>query len=65
LFGIFFLINKFFMFCEEFYPEASMLAGILLGDESGISAEFKKAFKNTGTSHIIVINGKVHLKLNG
>jgi predicted membrane metal-binding protein len=53
------------MFCEEFYPEASMLAGILLGDESGISAEFKKAFKNTGTSHIIVINGKVHLKLNG
>ncbi len=38
-------------------PEASLLAGILLGTESGISAEVRQAFNLTGTSHIIAISG--------
>ena len=35
----------------------SLLAGILLGDESGIPEHVDQAFKDTGTSHIIVISG--------
>jgi competence protein ComEC len=38
-------------------PEASLLAGILLGVEKGIPAPVRKAFDKTGTSHIIAISG--------
>ena len=38
-------------------PEASLLSGILLGDESGIPEDVDQAFRDTGTSHIIVISG--------
>jgi competence protein ComEC len=38
-------------------PEASLLAGILLGIESGIPEEVAEAFNDTGTSHIIAISG--------
>jgi len=38
-------------------PEASLLAGILLGEDKNIPAEVKLAFTNTGTSHIIAISG--------
>ncbi len=38
-------------------PEASLMAGILLGVETGISKDLKKAFQDTGTSHIIAISG--------
>jgi competence protein ComEC len=38
-------------------PEASLLAGILLGVESGIPDDVDQAFRDTGTSHIIVISG--------
>ena len=38
-------------------PEASLVAGILLGVESGISTDVQEAFRLTGTSHIIVISG--------
>jgi competence protein ComEC len=38
-------------------PEASLLAGILWGDESGISADVEAAFRDTGTAHIIAISG--------
>jgi len=38
-------------------PEASLLAGILLGVESGISAGLNEAFVATGTSHIVAISG--------
>lgn len=38
-------------------PEASLLAGILLGVESGISDQVQKAFRETGTTHIIAISG--------
>ncbi len=38
-------------------PEASLLAGILLGVESGISDQVQSAFRETGTTHIIAISG--------
>ncbi len=38
-------------------PEASLLAGILLGVDTGLSKDIQQAFKNTGTSHIIAISG--------
>ena len=38
-------------------PEASLLAGILLGIESGISSEVRQAFNDTSTTHIIAISG--------
>jgi len=38
-------------------PEASLLAGILLGVESGIPEGVQRAFRDTGTSHIIAISG--------
>ena len=37
--------------------EASLLAGILLGDDNGLPADLQQAYKNTGTSHIIAISG--------
>ncbi len=38
-------------------PEASLLAGILLGDDNGLPAALQQAYKNTGTAHIIAISG--------
>ncbi len=38
-------------------PEASLLAGILLGVESGIPEHVQQAFRDTGTAHIIAISG--------
>lgn len=38
-------------------PEASLLAGILLGIEANIPAPVEAAFEATGTSHIIAISG--------
>jgi competence protein ComEC len=38
-------------------PEASLLAGILLGVDTGLTKELQNAFKNTGTAHIIAISG--------
>jgi len=38
-------------------PEASLLAGILLGVETGISPQVLEAFRLTGTAHIIAISG--------
>ena len=38
-------------------PEASLLAGILLGVESGIPEDVMRDFVNTGTAHIIAISG--------
>ncbi|NUM43994.1 MAG: ComEC/Rec2 family competence protein [Anaerolineales bacterium] len=38
-------------------PEAALLAGILLGIESGIPADLDQAFRDTGTAHIIAISG--------
>ncbi len=38
-------------------PEASLLAGILLGVDTGLTPDLQNAFKNTGTAHIIAISG--------
>jgi competence protein ComEC len=38
-------------------PEASLLAGILLGVDTGLPKDIQDAFKNTGTAHIIAISG--------
>jgi len=38
-------------------PQASLLTGILLGDESGISPHLKEDFARVGASHVIAISG--------
>ncbi len=38
-------------------PEASLIAGILLGVESGIPDKVERAFQDSGTAHIIAISG--------
>ncbi len=38
-------------------PQASLLTGILLGDDLGIPKSVQNAFRTTGTSHIIAISG--------
>lgn len=38
-------------------PEASLLAGILLGVDSGLPPRVRQAFNDTGTAHIIAISG--------
>ncbi len=38
-------------------PEASLMAGILLGVDTGLPAGLQQAFKDTGTAHIIAISG--------
>ena len=38
-------------------PQASLLTGILLGDDAGIPKSVQDAFRTTGTSHIIAISG--------
>ena len=37
-------------------PEASLLAGILLGEDNGLPASLQQAYKNTGTAHVIAIS---------
>jgi competence protein ComEC len=38
-------------------PQAGLLSGILLGDESSIAPETEDAFARTGASHVIAISG--------
>ena len=38
-------------------PQASLLTGILLGNEAGLSADVQDKFRRTGTTHIIAISG--------
>jgi competence protein ComEC len=38
-------------------PESSLLAGILLGVDTGLTNDLQQAFKDTGTAHIIAISG--------
>ena len=38
-------------------PEASLLAGILLGDDNGMPVDLQQAYENTGTGQIIAISG--------
>jgi competence protein ComEC len=48
------LYNIYHLFPD---PESSLLAGILLGVDTGLTQELQQAFKNTGTAHIIAISG--------
>lgn len=48
------LANIYLMYPD---PESSLLAGILLGVDTGLTSELQQAFKNTGTAHIIAISG--------
>src|SRR5829696_6099364 len=48
------LANIYQMFPD---PESSLLAGILLGVDTGLTDRLQQAFKNTGTAHIIAISG--------
>ncbi len=38
-------------------PQASLLAGIILGNQNGMPAELTQAFQATGTTHIIALSG--------
>lgn len=38
-------------------PQAALLAGILLGDDSGMAPDMVEAFRQTGMTHIIAISG--------
>ncbi len=38
-------------------PESDLMAGILLGDASGMPADLSQAFKASGTAHIVAISG--------
>ena len=38
-------------------PQASLLTGIVLGNETGIAPDVRDAFNATGTSHVIAISG--------
>ncbi|HEY0907828.1 MAG TPA: ComEC/Rec2 family competence protein [Candidatus Paceibacterota bacterium] len=38
-------------------PESSLLAGILLGEKSGLSPELTDQFRNAGLVHILVLSG--------
>ena len=49
------LVDRVYRIFPE--PEASLMAGILLGDDNGLPADLQQAYKNTGTAHIIAISG--------
>lgn len=38
-------------------PQASLLVGILLGDDSGMAPDTAEAFRTTGMTHVIAISG--------
>ncbi len=46
-------------------PQASLLEGILLGIETGISADVREAFNATGATHVIAISGSNMVILAG
>ncbi|MCS6956781.1 MAG: ComEC/Rec2 family competence protein, partial [Patescibacteria group bacterium] len=55
-----FKIKNYFLkqFKQKFLSEeAALLGGIILGDRSGFSKEFKEAMNNSGTTHIVALSG--------
>jgi competence protein ComEC len=44
-------------------PSASLLAGILLGIDSGIPRDVTDAFSATNTAHIIAISGFIEFRI--
>jgi competence protein ComEC len=56
---LFALKNKFEDSINRFLPEpqASFLAGLLLGEKKQISEELSEVFRQTGTTHIVALSG--------
>jgi competence protein ComEC len=46
-------------------PAASLLIGMVLGDESGIAPEVESAFNDTGAAHVVAISGYNMVVLSG
>ena len=46
-------------------PQAALLKGILLGNESGLSPAIRQAFNDTGATHVIAISGFNMIILSG
>lgn len=46
-------------------PQAALLKGILLGNESGLSPALRQAFNDTGATHVIAISGFNMVVLSG
>ncbi len=46
-------------------PQAALLKGILLGNESGLSPSVRQAFNDTGATHVIAISGFNMIILSG
>lgn len=57
--GIFWLEERSAAVLAQLYPqpEAALLAGILLGDDSALPEDARRAFRDTGTAHIVAISG--------
>jgi competence protein ComEC len=57
--GLFALRQAAYQRIQTFFPqpEAGLLSGILLGIETDIPSDLKRAFQDTGTSHIVAISG--------
>ena len=57
--GIYTLKQRSAALLEALYPqpEAALLNGILLGDDSGLPESAQQAFRDTGTAHIVAISG--------
>ncbi len=57
--GIYALKQRSAALLETLYPqpEAALLEGILLGDDSGLPENAQQAFRDTGTAHIVAISG--------
>lgn len=49
------LLDRIYTLFRE--PENSLMAGIILGDETKIPARIERDFQRTGTAHIIAISG--------
>ncbi len=47
------------------HPQAALLKGILLGDESGLSPAMRQAFSDSGATHVIAISGFNMIVLGG
>lgn len=48
-------LEKIYIIFQD--PEASLMAGILLGVDTRLSADLQQAFRDTGTAHIVAISG--------
>ena len=57
--GLFALRQTAYQRIQTFFPqpEAGLLSGILLGIETDIPSDLKRAFQDTGTAHIVAISG--------